>query len=70
MMNVVDTTFSAKNNNKELFYVAEPEMLLFARTQPQRSAVIKQKGSNDVRHELWTSVVPLFSNAGKKLKCK
>ena len=25
-MNVVDTTFSAKNNNKELFYVAEPEM--------------------------------------------
>ena len=43
-MNVVDTTFSAKNNNKELFYVAEPEMLLFARTQPQRSAVTKTKG--------------------------
>lgn len=69
-MKGVDTTFSTKNNNKELFFVAEPEMLLFARTQPQRSAVIKQKRSNGVSHELWTSVVPLFSNAGKKLKCK
>ena len=69
-MNVVDTTFSAKDNNKELVFVPEPEMLLFARTQPQRSAVIKQKGSNGVSHELWTSVIPLFSNAGKKLKCK
>ena len=70
MMNVVDTTFSANNNNTKLFFVAEPEMLLFARTQPQRSAVIKQKESNGVSHELWTSVVLLFWNARKKLKCK
>ena len=69
-MNVVDTTFSAKNNNKELFYVAEPEMLLFARTQPQRSAVTKTKGEQWRQAWVVTSVVPLFSNAGKKLKSK